>query len=154
MTDSPHSGLSTSRDTGPGAAPDPTISNQQEPPHPLLLRPEQRAPIGDASRTCGRYRGRPAGRSLTPPPTSTRPRPAENTPKKINHKNKRVDRPRSYRDDCQSGPARPLIWENRLHTGRGDAVRRSPGLFGPVEVRRVLHICSTPVSQRVHVLTI
>ena len=25
----------------------PTIPNQQEPPHTLLLRPEQRAPIGD-----------------------------------------------------------------------------------------------------------
>ena len=54
----------------------------------------------------------------------------------------------------QSGPARPLTWENRLYAGRGDAVRRSSSPFASVQVRRLLHICSTPVGQRVHVLTI
>jgi hypothetical protein len=51
-------------------------------------------------------------------------------------------------------PAAGLAWGNRLQAGRGDAVQRSSGLFGPVEVRRVRHTCSTPASQGVHVLTI
>ena len=50
----------------------------------------------------------------------------------------------------QSGPARPLTG-NRLHAGHGDAVPRSSGLFGSVEVRRELHISSTSVGQRVRV---
>ena len=45
-------------------------------------------------------------------------------------------------------------WGNRLRAGRGGAVRRSSAPFASVQVRRVLHICSTSTGQRSHVLTI
>ena len=41
-----------------------------------------------------------------------------------------------------------------LFAGRDAAVERSSRQFRPVQRRRVLHCCSTPVGQRVHVLTI
>jgi hypothetical protein len=81
----------------------PTIPNQQEPPHTLLLRPEQRAPIGDGVKDLRPLARAPAGRSLTPPSTSPRQEPEEHAETKINYKNKGVDRPRSYRDDQHPG---------------------------------------------------
>ena len=50
MTDNPHPGMSTSRDTGPGAAHDtPTHLEQETPPTESdLPAANQRAPTGDA----------------------------------------------------------------------------------------------------------
>jgi hypothetical protein len=87
MTDSPHSGLSTSRDTGPGAAPDPTISNQQEPPQPPLLRPEQRAPIGDGVKDLRPLTRAPCRALLDPAAYLNAPKTGGEQQRKINHKN-------------------------------------------------------------------
>src|SRR4051812_5010174 len=52
-----------------------------------------------ASRTYGRYRGRPAGRSLTPPPTSTRATTSGEQEQEDQLQEHGVDRPRSFRND-------------------------------------------------------
>jgi hypothetical protein len=80
----------------PPQPPDPTIPSSRSRPHPLLLRPaDRRRRQGPAAADAG------ALRALLDPRRLPRhaQEPAEHTERKINYKNKGVDRPRSFRDD-------------------------------------------------------
>jgi hypothetical protein len=112
MTDSPHpGGLSTSRGKPPGNGahtpnPDPTTGSSTT----TLLRPEQRAPRGVDVKDLRPLRGRPFGPIPDPDASlGAAQQQAKRTARKIHRQEQRVDRPRPFRDDCQSGPISPLM---------------------------------------------
>jgi len=87
--------MSTSRDPGPGAAHDTPPGRHGRPTLRTWssARNSLRRPA-TASRTCGRWRGRPTGRFLTSPPTSTRHKPGAEPEEKDQLQEHGVDRPR------------------------------------------------------------
>jgi hypothetical protein len=108
----PHQrGLSTSRATALEHAPNPhRPEHQEKSPHrafpPLSI--SVRRPAA-ASMTYGRDVVDPPGRSLTPMPHPSAPKNKRRTAKKRSKAKSpglgRVDRTRSFRDDCQPRPA-------------------------------------------------
>ena len=84
------SGLSASRDPGPGAAVDPTIPASRSRP-PLLLHPEQRAPIGDAGKDLRPLTRAPCRALLDPAACFDVPKkPAENPNKRSTTRTRRL----------------------------------------------------------------
>ena len=72
----------------------PTIPNQQEPPHTLLLRPEQRAPIGDGVKDLRPLTRAPCRALLDPAAYLDAAKNRRRTPKeKINYKNEGLTGP-------------------------------------------------------------
>jgi hypothetical protein len=116
MTDSPTRACPPAGTPGPGAAPDPTTPNQQEPPTPPLLRPEQRAPIGDGVKDLRPLRRAPYRALLDPAAYLDAPKDRRRTPKeRSTTRTKGVDRPRSYRDDLLTKwRTLPLMWTEAL----------------------------------------
>ena len=122
MTDSPTRGLSTSRATGAGARTPSTHAGPRSRAAPTRL-----SPPSTACAVRRRRQGPPAaarstlpGRSLTPTPHPGAPKTGGEQQKKDQRPRTpawRVDRTRSFRNDCQTGPASATCG-NRTSAGR------------------------------------
>jgi len=146
--------------TSPPPSPRPRLPTLREPPRGQATRgtmpgTDVHSRLAHPSRKAQSPARRPLHRRSTRRRPRTHHDPAPRRDLVQRHRRRRPTTPPAtqpsplLQDDCQSGPASALTWENKLYAGRGGAVPRSSGLMASVEVRRVLHFCSSTISQEI-----